>query len=60
PLCLGNTRADHHGKNKGEHREPFNKSGRGDGQCENFRFRFSLPIYKSSQDPLIPRGVVIQ
>jgi P pilus assembly chaperone PapD len=30
------------------------------GQGVNFRFRFSLPIYKSSQDPLIPRGVVIQ
>jgi hypothetical protein len=26
----------------------------------NFRFRFSLPIYKSSQDPLIPRGILIQ
>ena len=26
----------------------------------NFRFRFSLPIYRSSRDPLIPRGVTIQ
>jgi len=25
-----------------------------------FRFRFSLPIYKSNQDPLIPRGILIQ
>ena len=30
------------------------------GKGVNFRFRFSLPIYRSSQDPLIPRGVVIQ
>ena len=29
-------------------------------QGVNFRFRFSLPIYRSSQDPLIPRGIVIQ
>lgn len=30
------------------------------GKGVNFRFRFSLPIYRSSQDPLIPRGIVIQ
>jgi P pilus assembly chaperone PapD len=29
-------------------------------QGVNFRFRFSLPIFRSSQDPLIPRGIVIQ
>ncbi len=29
-------------------------------QGVNFRFRFSLPIYRSSKDPLIPRGVTIQ
>lgn len=29
-------------------------------QGVNFRFRFSLPIYRSGQDPLIPRGIVIQ
>lgn len=28
-------------------------------QGVNFRFRFSLPIYRSPQDPLIPRGIVI-
>jgi P pilus assembly chaperone PapD len=30
------------------------------GKGVNFRFRFSLPIYRSSQDPLIPRGIIIQ
>ena len=30
------------------------------GQGINFRFRFSLPIYTSNRDPLIPRGVLIQ
>ncbi len=30
------------------------------GKGVNFRFRFSLPIYRSSQAPLTPRGVVIQ
>lgn len=29
-------------------------------QGVNFRFRFSLPVYRSAQDPLIPRGIVIQ
>lgn len=29
-------------------------------QGVNFRFRFSLPIYRSGQDPLIPRGITIQ
>lgn len=29
-------------------------------QGVNFRFRFSLPIFRSNQDPLIPRGIVIQ
>jgi len=28
-------------------------------QGVNFRFRFSLPIYRSRQDPLIPHGVTI-
>ncbi len=28
-------------------------------QGVNFRFRFSLPVYRSHQDPLIPRGIVI-
>lgn len=30
------------------------------GQGVNFRFRFSLPIYRSNRDPLIPHGLVIQ
>jgi P pilus assembly chaperone PapD len=29
------------------------------GQGVNFRFRFSLPVYRSPQDPLIPQGIVI-
>jgi hypothetical protein len=29
-------------------------------QGVQFRFRFSLPIFRSSQDPLIPQGIVIQ
>ena len=28
-------------------------------QGVNFRFRFSLPVYRSRQDPFIPRGVTI-
>ncbi len=28
-------------------------------QGVNFRFRFSLPVYRSAQDPLIPHGIVI-
>lgn len=28
-------------------------------QGVNFRFRFSLPVYRSAQDPLIPQGIVI-
>ncbi len=28
-------------------------------QGVNFRFRFSLPIYRSSTDPLIPQGITI-
>jgi hypothetical protein len=28
-------------------------------QGVNFRFRFSLPIYRSRKDPLIPHGVTI-
>ena len=29
------------------------------GQGVNFRFRFSLPVYQSPEDPLIPHGIVI-
>ena len=29
------------------------------GQGVNFQFRFSLPVYRSAQDPLIPQGIVI-
>jgi P pilus assembly chaperone PapD len=28
-------------------------------QGVSFRFRFSLPVYRSPQDPLIPQGIVI-
>ena len=29
-------------------------------QGVNFRFRFSLPVYRSRHDPLIPPGIIIQ
>jgi P pilus assembly chaperone PapD len=33
--------------------------GSSSSQGVNFRFRFSLPVYRSPQDPLIPQGIVI-
>lgn len=30
------------------------------GKGVNFRFRFSLPIFTSAQDPLIPPGLILQ